>query len=139
MTKDDRQYYPTDLLMALPFFHSVQAGFPSMTQDEATYDLNVHSYLIEKPNKTVLISVMGDSMIDAGIHQWDVVIVERETPAREGEMVVAIVDDEYTVKYLHKDKWWNPYLKAANSDYPDIIPEEKLEIFGVVVGSFRKY
>lgn len=139
LTKKDRQYYPTDALMALPFFRSVQAWFPSTTQDESRYDLNVHSYLIERPNKTVLISVMGDSMKDAGIHQWDVVIVEQGREAREGEMVVAIVDDEYTVKYLLKDKRGNPYLRAANDDYPDIHPEAKLEIFGIVVGSFRKY
>ena len=77
-------------------------------------------------------------MVDAGILPNDIIIVEKWAKHLEWQIVVAVVDGDYTVKYLAKNMQWY-YLKAANSAYPDIIPQDKLEIFGVVVGSFRTY
>lgn len=76
-------------------------------------------------------------MIDAGILPRDTVIVKRNAPASIGDIVVAIVDNEYTVKYLAKDEK-GFYLKAGNAAYPAIRARDQLELYGLVVGVFRK-
>lgn len=77
-------------------------------------------------------------MIDAGIHSDDIVDVEKRQNAKLGELVVAIVDNEFTLKRLDKEKG-KFVLKPENKAYPVIRPRGELEIFGVVVGQFRKY
>lgn len=117
---------------------TVQAGFPSPASSDQHDTLSIDEYLIEKPSKTVLITVKGDSMIDAGIVPDDVVIVEKRQLANIGDIVVAIVDNEFTLKTLGREGG-EFVLYPANKAYPVIRPEGKLEIFGVVVGQFRKY
>ena len=78
------------------------------------------------------------SMIDAGIMPDDVVVVEKRGPANVGDMVIAIVDNEFTLKTLGKEKG-QFILQPANPAYPVIRPKGELEIFGIVVGQFRKY
>ena len=95
-------------------------------------------FLIEKPAQTVLVRVKGESMINAGIHSGDLAIVERRLHADPGELVVAIIDDEFTLKTLGRDQE-GPHLIPANPDFPIIRPQGKLELFGVVVGLVRKY
>ncbi|MDO8412354.1 MAG: S24 family peptidase, partial [Gallionellaceae bacterium] len=90
------------------------------------------------PSSTVLVTVKGDSMIDAGIMPGDTVVVEKHSHARAGEMVIAIVDNEFTLKTLGNEKG-KFVLLPANPAYPVIRPKGDLEIFGVVVGQFRKY
>ncbi len=85
-----------------------------------------------------MLSIKGDSMIDAGIMPGDTIVVKKGDPANEGDIVVAIVDNEFTVKYLARDKR-DFFLKPGNKAYPPIRPQDHLEIFGLVVGSFRKY
>lgn len=85
-----------------------------------------------------MLTVKGDSMIDAGLMPGDTVIVKRGDPAKSGDIVVASVDNEFTVKYLEQDKT-GFYLKPGNTAYPNIRPHDHLEVFGMVVGSFRKY
>jgi SOS-response transcriptional repressor LexA len=83
------------------------------------------------------VRVRGDSMIDAGIQEGDLLVVEQQPNANIGDIVVAIVDDEFTVKYLDKERGqW--ILKPANKAYPVIRPQGKLEIFGVMAGLVRK-
>ncbi len=116
----------------------VQAGFPSPALSDKSDTLSIDDYLIERPSKTVLITVKGDSMIDAGIVPNDVVIVEKRQLANVGEIVVAIIDNEFTLKTLGREG--NDFvLYPANKAYPTIRPKGNLEIFGVVVGQFRKY
>ena len=117
---------------------SVRAGFPSPAEDGLRDVITIDDYLIEHPSKTVIVRVKGDSMIDAGIHNGDLAIVERRPSADFGQIVVAIVDNEFTIKYLHREKG-RPCLKPANKAYPMIHPAGELEIFGVVVGVVRKY
>jgi SOS regulatory protein LexA len=119
-------------------YDSVRAGQPSPANDDQHDTLSIDSYLVNRPSQTVLITVKGDSMIDAGIHDGDVVIVEKNATAGAGDMVVAIVDNEFTLKNLdrEKDAW---ILRPANPAYPVIRPKGQLEIFGVVVGMCRKY
>ena len=117
---------------------TVQAGFPSPASGDQQDTLSIDDYLIEKPSKTVLITVQGDSMMDAGIVAGDVVIVEKRQLANIGDIVVAIVDNEFTLKTLARADG-EFVLLPANKAYPVIRPRGQLEIFGVVVGQFRKY
>jgi repressor LexA len=116
---------------------TVRAGMPHPA-DNSTDSLTIDEYLIDHPSRTVLVRVKGDSMIDAGIQEGDIVVVERRPSANAGDMVVAIVDNEFTLKHLERDKG-EYVLKPANPAYPVIRPKGQLEIFGVVVGMVRKY
>lgn len=117
---------------------SVRAGLPSQADNDTQDSLSIDSYLVERPSKTTLITVKGDSMIDAGILPDDVVIVEKRQFANVGDLVVAIVDNEFTLKTLGKEEG-EFVLYPANKAYATIRPRGQLEIFGVVVGQFRKY
>lgn len=138
LRRGEGRYYPGDRLMSIPFFESVKAWFPATATDEVKEDIRLEEYLIEDPLKTIFVKVSGDSMIQAGIQDGDALIVEKEAPYKQGDIVVAVVDGEYTVKYLNKDAN-GFYLRAGNPNYKDIRPEVSMEIFGVVKGSFRKY
>lgn len=117
---------------------SIQAGLPNPASDSGSETLAIDEYLVPNPSKTVLIRVKGDSMIDAGIHPDDIVIVEKRASADVGDIVVAIVDNEFTLKQLGREKG-RFVLKPGNKAYPVIRPKGDLEIFGVVVGQFRRY
>lgn len=134
----DRRLKPGKRFFERPLTESVRAGLPSPAVDSRPEGLSIDEYLVANPSKTVLITVKGDSMIDAGIHSGDVVIVEKRTSANIGEIVVAIIDNEFTLKRLHKERG-RIVLKPENKAYPVIRPGGDLEIFGVVVGQFRKY
>ncbi len=121
-----------------PIYDSVRAGFPSPAEDTRHDTLTIDEYLVERPSSTVLVTVKGDSMIDAGIMPGDTVVVEKRSLADVGDMVIAIVDNEFTLKTLGKEKG-KFVLIPANPAYPVIRPQVDLEIFGVVVGQFRKY
>ncbi len=117
----------------------VRAGRPE-TADELQPDaLQIDNYLVSMPSRTTLLEVKGDSMQDAGLMQGDVVIVERGSPTKPGDIIVAVVDGEFTLKYLMLDDQGEFYLKAANSKYDDIHPTQSLEVYGLVVGQFRRY
>ena len=134
----DRRLKPGKRFFERPLAESVRAGLPSPAADSGPDGLSIDEYLVAHPSKTVLITVKGDSMIDAGIHPGDVVIVEKRASANVGEIVVAIIDNEFTLKRLHKERG-RIVLKPENKAYPVIRPKGELEIFGVVVGQFRTY
>jgi len=134
----DRRLKPGRRFYERPIVESVQAGMPTAAPDTTVETVSIDEYLVPHPSKTVLITVKGDSMIDAGIHAGDVVIVERKANANVGDIVVAIVDNEFTLKYLERERG-QMVLKPANKAFPVIRPTGTLEIFGVVVGQFRKY
>ena len=117
---------------------TVQAGFATPSYGDSLDTMGIDDYLIEKPSQTILITVRGDSMKDAGIFDSDVVIVEKRAFANVGDIVVAILNREFTLKTLGKegDQF---VLIPANKDFPVIRPNGDFEIFGVVVGQFRKY
>lgn len=134
----DRRLKPGKRFFERPLAESVRAGQPSPAGDANPEGLSIDDYLVAHPSKTVLITVKGDSMIDAGIHPGDVVIVEKRAVASTGDIVVAIIDNEFTLKRLHRERG-RIVLKPENKAYPVIRPKGDLEIFGVVVGQFRKY
>ena len=134
----EKRLKPGKLFFERPIFDSVRAGLPSPANDDQHDTLTIDEYLVERPSRTVLVTVKGDSMIDAGIHPGDTVVVEKNAAANIGDLVIAIVDNEFTLKTLAREKG-QFILRPANPAYPVIRPHGQLEIFGVVVGQFRKY
>lgn len=116
----------------------VRAGAPDMIDGTQGELFLVDQYLVRQPSRTVMVPVKGDSMIDAGIHDGDIVVVERTKAATAGDFVIAIVDDEFTLKELVLEKG-RFLLKPHNPAYPIIRPKDQLEIFGVVTGLIRRY
>ena len=117
---------------------SVPAGMPVATADDDCDQISIDRFLIDNPARTVLVTVKGDSMINAGIHCGDLAVIERRSQALPGDVVVAVVDDEFTLKTLGRDKD-GYHLLPANPAFSVIRPRGKLEIFGVLVGLVRKY
>lgn len=126
--------------MKLPFYtSSVSAGFPSPADDyiESRQDLN--QLLVKNPIATYFLKVSGNSMINAGIHSGDVLVVDKSIEAREGRIVIAEVNGELTVKRLEKIKN-KLYLLAENPDYEPILVDSDCEfqIWGVVTYVIHK-
>lgn len=131
--------HPRLTTVELPLYTSkVPAGFPSPADDhlEATIDLNQHC--INNPAATFFVKVKGHSMIEVGIHDGDMLVVDRSLQAKNGSIVVAVIDGEVTVKSLDLsgDNIW---LRAKNPDYPDLQIKEGMElhIWGVVKNVIR--
>lgn len=134
----EKRLKPGKRFFERPIYDSVRAGFPSPAGDMSHDTLSIDEYLVNHPSSTVLVTVKGDSMIDVGIMPGDIVIVEKRTVGNVGDMVIAIVDNEFTLKTLGQEKE-KFILIPANPAYPIIRPKGDLEIFGIVVGQFRKY
>lgn len=128
---------PTTKLYGIRVLGTIQAGFPT-DADEVVDFVSLNDLLIHEPSATYLLTVNGDSMKDAGIVKGDMVIVNKNSTAKPGSMVVAEVDHEWTLKYFMK-KGDKVFLRAANSKYPDIYPRQQLRVGGVVTGVVRKY
>lgn len=117
---------------------AVSAGFPSPAEEELVDLMSLDEFLVERPESTFLLSVSGDSMIDAGIHPGDLVVVDRGRTPRNNDIVVAQVDDEWTLKYYVRDRE-GIRLDPANRKYRPIRPRRKLTVGGVVRAVIRKY
>jgi repressor LexA len=122
---------------ALPFLNRIHAGFASPAEEDMADTISVGDYLIRDKDASYLLEVMGDSMKDAGILEGDMVIFERTGSYRPGDIVIALTEDGYTLKFLRR-KGNSYFLEAANEHYPPIYPKDG-QIIGVVTGSFRKY
>lgn len=134
----DRRLKPGRRFFERALAESVQAGQPTPASDLAPDSLSIDEHLISNPSKTVLIKVKGDSMSDAGIHDGDTVVVEKRGSSNVGDIVVAIIDNEFTLKRFGREKG-RVVLRPENKAYPVIRPKGDAEIFGVVVGLFRTY
>ena len=117
---------------------SVQAGFPSPAEEELVDVLSLDEFLIKRPDATFMLTVSGDSMIDAGIHPGDILLVEKGQNPKSGDIVVAQVDGEWTLKYYRRDRQ-GVFLEPANKRYKIIRPEQSLTIGGIVKAVIRKY
>lgn len=124
--------------LTLPLFGPISAGFAAPAEEQAEELVTLDSYLVRDKNSTFLLRVRGDSMINAGIQEGDLVIVERGKEPRVGDIVVGVLDGEYTLKRLRRDKG-KFYLQAENDAYPDLFALDELKIAGVVKGVIRKY
>ena len=124
--------------LALPLFGPITAGFAAPVEEQAEDTVTLEEYLVRDKASTFLLRVKGDSMIDAGINEGDLVIVERGKEPRVGDIVVGILDGEFTLKRLKKEKG-KYYLQAENPAYPDLYAMDELQVAGVVKGLMRKY
>ncbi len=130
-----------EALQRLPMLQGrVRAGFPSPAEDMQESSLSLDQILITHPQATYLMRVRGLSMVEAGIFDNDLVVVNRALKPRHNCIVVAVVDGEFTVKYLHQRNG-RIRLKAANPTFPDIVPKEgqTVEVWGVVTSSTRQF
>jgi len=124
----------------LPLFLSpVVAGFPSPADDYLDRKLDLHEHLIRNHAATFFVRAAGDSMIRAGIHNGDLLIVDRSLTPGPGAVVIAAVEGELTVKYLAR-KQGRVLLVPANEAYPalDITEQEDAVIWGVVTYAIHK-
>lgn len=128
-------YSPADLrqIVAIPLFSDiVSCGFPSPAQDYVEQRIDLNELLIQHPSATYFVRAAGDSMIDAGIDDGDLLVVDSTYQASHGDIVIAAVEGEFTVKQLQLRP--SIQLNPMNSAYSPIrvSSEDTLDIFGVV-------
>lgn len=139
LNMEDKQLAPGDEFFSLPLLGVIRAGSP--TDGEPIYDrmtVSLDEYLVGNPGYSYLLRVSGDSMINEGIHSGDLVILDKKRQAKDGDIVAAFVDGQWTLKFL-KNQNGKAYLEAANPKYSPIFPHDRLEIGGVVVKVIREY
>ena len=119
---------------------SVSAGFPSPADDYTEENIDLNEHLISNPFSTFFLRVKGDSMINAGIKDKDLIIVDKSLIAKPGDIVIAMIDGEFTIKRL-SIKNDELYLKAENNNYPDFRFKNHIDvqIWGVVIYSIHSY
>lgn len=124
--------------MNIPLFLStIKAGFPSPADDFAENHLDLNEYLVPHPVSTFFVKVSGDSMINAGILEGNILVVDRAAIHHNNSIVVAIVDNEFTVKRF-KNINGEPYLYPENFKYKPIKLKDNDEIWGVVTSVINK-
>jgi SOS regulatory protein LexA len=129
---------PNRLIGEVPLLGLVEAGFPSAADAQTLDTIDVGEYLFEHREASYLLRVKGDSMIEAGIHEGDLVLAERGREAKPGDIVIACVDGGWTMKYFRR-KGSQAFLEPANKAYKPIYPQESLDIAAVVRGVIRRY
>ncbi|MEC4675308.1 MAG: transcriptional repressor LexA, partial [Nitrospirota bacterium] len=129
---------PRSITSTAKVLGTVEAGFPSPAEEELADTMSLDEFLIRNPQATFLLKVSGDSMSGAGILPGDMVIVDKGQTPRSGDIVIAEVDGEWTMKYLKK-RGDDVTLIPANPKYRPIKPKKELRIAGVVTAVVRKY
>ena len=135
--KDGHKLAPASMFFALPLVGLVKAGFPILAEENREY-LTLDDYLIGDHQSSFLLKVSGDSLIGLGIFEGDIVIIEKKGLATSGDIVLAQIDREWTLKILKKNGI-RAHLESANPKYPPFYPKQNLEIFGVVKAVVRKF
>lgn len=122
------------------YFNAVSAGFPSPADDFISERIDLNKHLVKHPTATFLVRVVGDSMINAGINSNDILIVDRSIEAKNGQIVVAAINGELTVKRLSKTAD-GVFLLPENDKYHPIKIDENNEnlIWGVVTNLIHKF
>jgi SOS regulatory protein LexA len=140
VVRKDKQGHivPDHIRIGAPLLGLVEAGFPSAAEEELLDVMDFDEFLVPNKESTYILKVKGDSMLDAGIHPGDMVVVERKATYKAGQIVVAMIDGEYTMKYLRKknDKY---FLEPANKKYQPIYPSQNFRVEAVVTAVVRKY
>lgn len=138
LSRDSGKIVPGPAFTNIRLLGTVEAGFPTIADEDASNTLSLDELLIDHKEATYMLSVKGDSMKDAGILDGDMVLIERKENAKPGKIVVAEIDGEYTLKYL-RQKNNEFYLEPANKAFKNIYPTESLRVQGVVIAVIRKY
>ncbi len=123
--------------VTIPLIGRVAAGFPILAQENVERYVSIPRALIKSEGRYFALKVRGDSMVNAGIYEDDLVVVNSTNVANNKEIVVALINDEVTVKRLMVQQG-QPYLKAENPAYDDIHPQGEWSIQGKVVGLIRE-
>lgn len=139
LDKDDTgKLIPNSLSQEVKLLGLVEAGIPTVADETSLDSLNLDNFLIKNRDSSYLLEVKGDSMIEEGIREGDLVIVEKRNDAKDGDIVIAEVDGGWTMKFLRK-KGNTIFLEPANKNYKPIYPENDMKISAVVKGVIRKY
>lgn len=137
--KDEKgRLLPGKYMNALKVLGNISAGWPSPAEEENIDTISLDEWLISNREASFMLKVSGDSMVEAGIMHDDLIIIQRGKQPKNGDIVVAEVDNEWTVKYFHK-KGRNIELRPANKKYKPIKPKQELKIAGIVTANIRKY
>jgi len=123
---------------SLPLVGEIRAGFPSPAEEELRDIISLDEYLVTRPESSFILRVSGDSMIGEGIKPGDLVIVEKGREPKNGDVILAEVDGEWTMKYFTK-RGGRIVLESANEKYPPIRPKEELRLGGIITAVIRKY
>ncbi len=129
---------PMKIFGEIPLLGLVEAGIPTTVDQDNSESVSLDDYLVKNKETTYLLEVKGDSMIDEGIREGDLVVVERRGDPKDGDIVIAEVDGGWTMKYFKK-KGSLIYLKPANKNYSPIYPTYDLKVAAIVKGVIRKY
>ncbi|WP_308247823.1 LexA family protein [Prevotella sp.] len=129
--------------LALALAPTIKAGFPSPADDYLHDSLDFNRDMIKNPEATFYGRVSGDSMIDAGICDGDIAVIDRSLQPMDGNVIVAFVNGDFTIKYLdlkHKEEGYIE-LKPANSNYSPIRidVEDNFRVWGVVVWTIKQW
>jgi DNA polymerase V len=127
--------------ISLPFLESlIPAGFPSPADDYMEIALNLNEYLIKNPSSTFFAQITGSSMINSGIYNNDIVIVDKSLQAKNDSVLVCSIDGEFTLKRFKKINEETAYLMPDNSDFKPIKVNKHnaFQIWGVVTYSIHK-
>lgn len=129
-------------VLARPLYAcSVPAGFPSPADDYVELELDLNDYLVDNPPATFYARIGGRSMVKAGIFDGDIVVVNRALEPSDGDIVVAVLDGELTLKRLHRRAGRVILAPESDEPYPSIVIRQgqELTIWGVVTGSVRRF
>ena len=135
---DAGRLLPSRFFSEIRLLGTVEAGIPSPAEEVHLDTINLEESLIRNPQATYLLRVQGESMIEAGILPGDAVLVERRQEAKTGDIVIAEVDGEWTMKVFRK-RGRRVWLEPANQHFPTILPKQHLRIAAVVIAVIRTY
>lgn len=145
ISENDLQSVQAQHKIQIPYpLESVAAGFPSPAQDYTEKKIDLNDHLIRNPIATFILKVNSLSMKNAGIEIGDEILIDRSLAAEHGDIVLALINNEFTVKrFMHTKTSYgisDIWLKAENPDFPDIHPhsEEQMMIWGVVTCILKK-
>lgn len=130
-------------VLPLKLAPAIKAGFPSPAEDYQQDSLDFNRDIVQHPESTFYGRIMGDSMVDAGINDGDIAVIDKAREAANGDVIVAFVNNEFTIKFLdltHKDEGYIE-LRPANKRYKPIRIEESdnFEVWGVVVYTIKPW
>ena len=127
-------------LLALLMKARVCAGFPSPAEDLGAQRIDLTQILITHPQATYFMRASGQSMVEAGIFDKDILVVDRAVKPRHNHIVVAVVDGDFTVKLLYQ-RAGRTKLRAANPTFADIVPKDgqTIEVWGVVTATIKQF
>jgi len=135
---DAGRLLPSRFFSEIRLLGTVEAGIPSPAEEVYLDTINLEAHLIRHPQATYLLRVQGDSMRNAGILSGDAVLAERRKEAKTGDIVIAEVDGEWTMKVFRK-RGRRVFLEPANPNFPTIVPKQHLRIAAVVIAVIRTY